>query len=142
MMKLRIFFCFLISISVWSLSTGHEYSTPTVVQPLSTVILSPNLAQSPFYSRQGRISEMLYYLLKRKIDHKAFAVLKLTVQVEKKWRQMLCQQFFDAGVCNFGIRTAPFDMLKIGFVNSLRRDPTDEIISELRSSVGRLLVTN
>ena len=95
-----------------------------------------SLNDSPFYKREGEIAKMLNKLLKLTRDQKALGVLKLTIGIEKKWRQSLCRNNFGKLACDLGISATPFGILNKSAINYLRQDPTEEILQRLRRRVG------
>ena len=99
----------------------------------------PDHAVSPFFNRQKQIARNVHFLLINNKQKEALDIIKKVIDLEKVWRLQVCDKYFGRTACEFGIRTTPFDMLKVVAVNYLRRDPTDEIIGHLRSSVGQLL---
>ena len=99
----------------------------------------PEHTISPFYKRQREIANIVHALLMNKEDERALEIIKKSIQLEKAWRRQVCHKYFGRTACEYGIRNTPFDMLKVAAVNYLQRDPTDEIIGQLRKSVGDLL---
>ena len=147
---ITISFCFLFSIlfinssttsaseeEVDDFSIWNEFNSDKIETDVDAN--GPILQHSPFYTRQDQLAKLLHLLLRTRNDKQALELLKMTIEVEKKWRRRVCQIYFDVLSCDLGLRTAPFDLLKVNMVNNLRRDPTDEIISQVRSSVNKLL---
>ena len=142
MMKLflcLLFLCFALASAAFSGNTRTTGKIWRQIREKYQDQWNPDLSKSPFYNRKSQIANMVHSLLARKNDEGALQLMKITIDLEKRWRRQACVKYFGATACELGLQTTPFDMLKVAMVNNLRQDPTEEIISQLRSSVGVLL---
>ena len=92
---------------------------------------------SPFYSNEKQIYNMLETFIKENKANKALEMLRLVVFSERKWRMELCLRFFGWFSCNeTTAMAAPFFIWQKQFAHQLLRNPTSEIINNIEHNVS------
>lgn len=91
------------------------------------------LKHSPFYSNEIEIVGNVEKMLAKNDEMGIFALIKETVEVEKRWRLEMCLEAF-GGMCS--LKGRPFGVLTNKLTETLTRDPTDEIVRRILTRLG------
>ena len=97
---------------------------------------------SPFYFNEQQIYKMVELFIKINQPEKAFQMLRLVVQSERKWRMEFCIRVFGFMSCNGNVgNAAPFFIWKTKFTHKLLLNPTKEIIAMVERNVSSKLLS-